>query len=55
MTQNNLMTLNKKDLENYILDAMERWEVPGLAIAIVKDGKTLLQKHITKTVKFLFS
>ena len=37
-------TLNLKELESYILDVMDRWEVPGLCIAIVKDGKTLLTK-----------
>ena len=37
-------TLNKEELEHYILDAMDRWEVPGLSIAIVKDGKIILAK-----------
>ena len=40
----NQAALDMNELENYITDAMKRWEVPGLAIAIVKDGKTLLAK-----------
>ena len=39
-----IATLDKKELETYIINAMERWEVPGLAIAIVKDGETVLTK-----------
>lgn len=31
-------------LDVYILREMQRWQVPGLAIAIVKDGKTIWQK-----------
>ena len=37
-------TLNMEELETYILDAMEKWHVPGLSIAIVKDGNTVLSK-----------
>lgn len=44
MTKHQTATLDLKELEIYILDAMERWDVPGLCIAIVKDGKTLLAK-----------
>lgn len=44
MTNNQTTTVIMEELENYILDAMERWEVPGLSITIVKDGKTLLAK-----------
>ena len=32
------------ELEHYILDAMNKWEVPGLAISLVKDGKVVLAK-----------
>ena len=35
---------NNQALENYIQSNMERWHVPGLSIAIVKDGKTVLCK-----------
>ena len=28
-------------LDKYIEDGMKRWEIPGLAIAIVKDGKVI--------------
>ncbi len=33
-----------KDLDAYIEKAMEEWQVPGLAIAIVKDGKVIYNK-----------
>ena len=33
-----------KDLDAYIEKAMEEWKVPGLAIAIVKDGKVIYNK-----------
>ena len=41
---NPVTTLDKQNLENYVLNAMEKWNVPGLSIAIVKDGKTVLAK-----------
>ena len=41
---NNQTPLDMNELENYITDAMKTREVPGLSIAIVKDGKTLLAK-----------
>ena len=46
MTQNGMVTeaLSIEELENYIIDAMEKWEVPGLSVAIVKDGETVLAK-----------
>lgn len=31
-------------LDKYIERGMQQWQIPGLAIAIVKDGKVLLQK-----------
>ena len=37
-------TLNVQELENYILDVIGQSEVPGLSIAIVKGGETLLAK-----------
>lgn len=37
-------TLDNRRLEKYITEAMVRWEVPGLSIAIVKDGSTVLAK-----------
>ena len=35
-------TLNITELENTIIEAMDRWQVPGLSIAVVKDGDTVL-------------
>lgn len=32
------------DFEAYILKAQQQWEVPGLAVTVVKDGKVLLAK-----------
>ncbi len=34
----------KDSLDNYIKREMDRWQVPGLAIAIVKDGKVVVCK-----------
>lgn len=34
----------KDSLDNYINREMKRWNLPGMAIAIVKDGKVLLAK-----------
>jgi len=34
----------KKDIESYIKNGMKDWNVPGLAIVIVKDGKVVLRK-----------
>jgi CubicO group peptidase (beta-lactamase class C family) len=31
-------------LDSYILRGMKAWQIPGLAIAIVKDGKTVMMK-----------
>lgn len=31
-------------LDKYIEEGMKRWEIPGLAIAIVKDGKVIVSK-----------
>ncbi|MDG1818253.1 MAG: serine hydrolase [Porticoccaceae bacterium] len=36
--------LDIEALESYLLAAMEKWQVPGLSLAIVKDGKTVLAK-----------
>jgi CubicO group peptidase (beta-lactamase class C family) len=33
-----------KGLDAYVLKAMKDWELPGLAVAIVKDGRVLLAK-----------
>ena len=30
--------------DSYILASMPLWKVPGLSVAVVKDGKVLLQK-----------
>jgi CubicO group peptidase (beta-lactamase class C family) len=37
-------TFVKDSLDNFIKREMERWQVPGLAIAIVKDGKIVVSK-----------
>src|SRR5436309_14599542 len=31
-------------MDAYIREAMKKWEVPGLAIAVVKDGETVLAR-----------
>jgi CubicO group peptidase (beta-lactamase class C family) len=31
-------------LDRYILDAMEKWQVPGLAIAVVENGELVLAR-----------
>jgi len=33
-----------KEFEAYILKAQKEWEVPGMAVAVVKDGKVILSK-----------
>ena len=47
------VTLDQQELENYILNAMDRWGVPGLYIAIVKDGKTVITKITGVAVSLL--
>lgn len=37
-------TFIKDSLDNYINREMKRWNLPGMAVAIVKDGKVLLAK-----------
>ena len=37
-------TFISDSLNNYIEKGMKQWQIPGLAIAIVKDGKTILMK-----------
>ncbi|WP_165777017.1 serine hydrolase [Paremcibacter congregatus] len=37
-------SFKKDELEAYIRDSMEKWHVPGLSIAIVKNGETILSK-----------
>lgn len=34
----------KDSLESYIKNGMQNWDIPGLAIAIIKDGKPVLMK-----------
>lgn len=34
----------KDSLDNYINDALKTWKIPGIAVAIVKDGKIVLAK-----------
>ena len=40
----NKVSFNKEELESYIVTAMDKWEVPGLSITIVKDGETVISK-----------
>ncbi len=37
-------TFINDSLDTYVTREMQRWQVPGLAIAIVKDGKVVIQK-----------
>ena len=34
----------KDSLDSYIQKGIQQWDIPGLAIAIVKDGKTIVSK-----------
>ena len=36
--------LNLEQLEQYIEAAMDQWKIPGLSLAIVKDGQTVVSK-----------
>lgn len=36
--------VNLQELDRYIADARSAWEVPGMAVAIVKDGEVVLAK-----------
>ena len=38
-------------LDNYITKGMEDWQIPGLAVAIVKDGKVVYMKGYGTTVE----
>ena len=42
--QSTTPTFIADSLENYITKGMSDWNIPGLAIAIVKDGKTVVMK-----------
>ena len=37
-------SLNIEQLDRYIKTAMDQWQVPGLSLAIVKDGQTVVSK-----------
>ena len=37
-------SLNIEQLETYIQNAMAQWDIPGLSLAIVKDGKPVITK-----------
>jgi CubicO group peptidase (beta-lactamase class C family) len=41
----------RDSLDNYIKRGMELWQIPGLSIAIVKDGKVILSKGYGVTEK----
>jgi len=47
--QENLPSFIKDSLENYIIKAQKEWQIPAIAVAIVKDGK--LVKTILSGVK----
>jgi CubicO group peptidase (beta-lactamase class C family) len=34
----------ENELDNYIENALQKWNIPGVAVAIVKDGKTVVAK-----------
>jgi len=36
--------LNGKPIDEYITESMKRWEVPGVSVAIIKDGEIVLLK-----------
>ena len=36
--------LNLEQLDRYIETAMDQWKVPGLSLAIVKDGQAVVSK-----------
>jgi CubicO group peptidase (beta-lactamase class C family) len=42
--QDNLPKFISQDLDTYIQKGMSDWQIPGLAVAIVKDGKVIHQK-----------
>ena len=42
--QTSIPTFISDSLDNYISEGIKDWDIPGLAIAIVKDGKTVLMK-----------
>ncbi|MFZ6000211.1 MAG: serine hydrolase, partial [Bacteroidota bacterium] len=44
LAQKNPPDKKVQDFEAYILKAQKEWEVPGMAVAVVKDGKVLLAK-----------
>ena len=44
MSQSTMPAINLQEMECTIIQAMQRWEIPGLTIAIVKEGKTVLSK-----------
>ena len=35
---------NVKNIDSYLAKAQQDWEVPGMAVAIVKDGEVILNK-----------
>ncbi len=43
-SQEKLPTFITHDLDSHIEKALQEWQVPGLAVAIVKDGKVVLSK-----------
>ena len=47
--ENELPAFVKDSLENYIIRGMTKWEIPGLSIAIVKNGKIQFMKGFGTT------
>jgi len=44
-----LPTFITDSLQNYITQGMEDWQIPGLSVAIVKDGEVVFLKGFGKT------
>jgi CubicO group peptidase (beta-lactamase class C family) len=43
-SQNEIPSFIKDSLDNYVTRAMEEWQIPGVAVGIVKNGKVVLLK-----------
>ncbi|WP_341833907.1 serine hydrolase [Chitinophaga pollutisoli] len=42
--QQRAVTFMGDSLDNYVIKAMEEWQIPGTAVAVVKEGKVMLMK-----------
>ena len=43
-SQSTIQSFIKDSLDNYITQAMHDWNIPGVAVCIVKDGQTVVSK-----------